>query len=424
MSKMPKNDVVPVLRFPEFAKKGTWDQKQLHTLAEIKGRIGYRGYTTNDIVNKGEGAISLSPSNIDDDNVLNFEKCTYISWDKYEESPEIMVKEGYTVLVKTASVGKCAFVKYLPEKTTINPQLVVLKPLDINPKFLSISISHLNIQSQIKANVGAGAIPNLSQESISKFEVLVPPDKEKKEQQKIADCLSSLDDLITSENQKLETLKSHKKGLMQNLFPAEGEEVPKLRFKEFENTGEWMDKKLGEIGNVLMCKRIFAEETNPNVGVPFYKIGTLGSKPDAFITRELFEEYKSKYRFPRKGEILITCSGTVGKCIIYDGEEAYFQDSNIVWIDNPTLEIVNDLLFYLLSNVNWNILNSTTITRIYNSDLLNLKIMFPKTQIEQQKIASILSSIDLHIKVVSQKIEELKLHKIGLMQNLFPTFNG
>lgn len=186
-------------------------------VVDIKGRIGFRGYTTNDLVNKGEGAITLSPSNIDENGKLNFEKSTYISWFKYEESPEIKLEEGQTVLVKTASVGKTAFVEKLPEKTTVNPQIVVLKPSNIYSRFLSICIAHQNVQTQIKNNVGAGAIPNLSQESISRFKLLVPTNK--KEQQKIAECLSSLDELITAESDKTETLKTHKKGLMQALFP-------------------------------------------------------------------------------------------------------------------------------------------------------------------------------------------------------------
>jgi type I restriction enzyme S subunit len=241
------------------------------------------------------------------------------------------------------------------------------------------------------------------------------------EQQKIADCLSSIDDRITAETQKLDTLKAHKKGLMQQLFPAEGETLPKLRFPEFRDTGGWEKKRLEEIGDVLMCKRIFANETNNSSGVPFYKIGTLGSKPDAFISRELFNEYKSKYKFPRKGEILITCSGTVGKCLPYDGKDAYYQDSNIVWIDNPSLVISNKFLHYLLLNINWGSLNSTTITRIYGSDLRSLSLTFPIEAQEQQKIFDCLSSLDDLIAAQTQKIDTLKLHKKGLMQQLFPS---
>jgi len=210
-----EGETVPKLRFPEF--NGEWDRIELGRFIEIKGRIGYRGYTVNDIVKEGEGAISLSPSNINDAGNLSFEKSTYISWEKYEESPEIMLEDGFTILVKTgSSYGKSALVRNLPVKTTINPQLVVLKPVRINGFFLFLIISNSLVQKQINETVVGGAIPTLSQESISKFEVLIPNEIE---QQKIASCLSSLDDLIAAQGQKLETLKLHKKGLMQGLFP-------------------------------------------------------------------------------------------------------------------------------------------------------------------------------------------------------------
>ena len=196
--------------------------------------------------------------------------------------------------------------------------------------------------------------------------------------------------------------------------------VPKLRFAEFRDAGEWEETKLGQSGDVLMCKRIFAEETNDLNGVPFYKIGTLGGQPDAFISKKIFDKYKSKYNFPKKGEILSTCSGTVGKCLPYDGNDAYYQDSNIVWLDNPTLEISNEFLHNLLLNVNWGKLNSTTITRIYGSDLRGLSVIFPTDKKEQQKIADCLSSLDELIAAEAQKLDSLKTHKKGLMQQLFP----
>jgi len=195
--------------------------------------------------------------------------------------------------------------------------------------------------------------------------------------------------------------------------------VPKLRFPDFIGSAEWKKKSLGDIGNILMCKRVFANETSDKGEVPFFKIGTLGGKPDTFISRELFELYKTNYSYPRKGEILITCSGTVGKCIIYDGVDAYYQDSNIVWISNPTSEINNGLLYYLISNVNWEKLNSTTITRIYGSDLRSLKVSFPAFM-EQQKIVECLSSLDDLIAAENEKLELLIAHKKGLIQNLFP----
>lgn len=156
-----------------------------------------------------------------------------------------------------------------------------------------------------------------------------------------------------------------------------------------------------------MCKRILVSQTNTEDGVPFYKIGTIGSTPDAYISKELFDDYKVKYNYPRKGEVMITCAGTVGKCVVYDGEDAYFQDSNIVWIDNPTQYISNGFLFHLLSKVDWRKLNSTTIIRIYNDDLRNLKMSYPRKE-EQQKISHLLSLLDERIATQNKIIEKLQ----------------
>jgi len=216
-----EGETVPKYRFKVFVNDGEWVEKKLGDLIEIKGRIGYRGYTLEDIVTKGEGAISMSPSNINEFGTLSFTKSTYITWAKYEESPEIMLQNGFTVLVKTGSTyGKVAFIKNLNEKTTINPQLVVLKPKKINSYFLYLFVSNTAIQKQINATVVGGAIPTLSQESIMKFKILIPNTKE---QEKIAECLSSLNELITAQSDKIEQLKLHKKGLMQGLFPKVNE---------------------------------------------------------------------------------------------------------------------------------------------------------------------------------------------------------
>lgn len=172
-----------------------------------------------------------------------------------------------------------------------------------------------------------------------------------------------------------------------------------------------------------MCKRILASQTNTEDGVPFYKIGTIGSTPDAYISKELFDDYKVKYSYPHKGEVMITCAGTVGKCVVYDGEDAYFQDSNIVWIDNPTQNISNGFLFHLLSKVDWRKLNSTTIIRIYNDDLRNLKMSYPQKE-EQQKISHLLSLLDERITTQNKIIEKLQSLIKGLNDHILKNIEG
>lgn len=198
--------------------------------------------------------------------------------------------------------------------------------------------------------------------------------------------------------------------------------IPKLRFPEFVDCGEWKEKKLGEVGEPLMCKRIFKEQTTykSENGIPFYKIGTFGKKADSFISVELYNEFKAKYNFPNKGDILISASGTIGRLVIYDGEPAYYQDSNIVWLSNNEELITNSLLFYCYLIVNWQTSDGGIIKRLYNSDLKNISIQFPQKKQEQQKIAFCLSSLDEVIEAHSKKLQLLKDHKKGLMQNLFP----
>ena len=187
--------------------------------------------------------------------------------------------------------------------------------------------------------------------------------------------------------------------------------VPALRFPEFK--GEWKKMRLGDNCNIQMCKRIMAAQTNTEGGVPFYKIGTIGGKADAYISKDLFDEYKMKYSFPHKGEVMITCAGTVGKCIIYNGEDSYYQDSNIVWIDNPNEIISNDFLYHLLSKINWSHLNSTTIVRIYNDDLRNLKLYYPHHD-EQKKITHLFQLINERIATQNKIIEDLKKLKSAI----------
>lgn len=191
--------------------------------------------------------------------------------------------------------------------------------------------------------------------------------------------------------------------------------VPELRFGEF--SGEWEEKKLGSIGKVSMCKRILKEETSSEGDVPFYKIGTFGKEPDAFIHENIFNEFKTKYSFPKKGDILISAAGTIGRTVVYDGLPAYFQDSNIVWIDNNEEIIFNAFLLYCYKNIKWNTEN-TTIARLYNENLRNIIFAIPSKP-EQEKIASFLSSVDSKIEQLSKKKTLLEQYKKGVMQKIF-----
>lgn len=173
--------------------------------------------------------------------------------------------------------------------------------------------------------------------------------------------------------------------------------VPKLRFPGF--TEPWEQRKFSDVGSVAMCKRIFKEQTSDEGEVPFYKIGTFGGIPDAFISRKLFDEYKTKYPYPNKGDILISASGSIGRTVEFTGKDEYFQDSNIVWLKHGD-EIDNSFLKVLYSVVEWSC-EGSTIKRLYNDNFLKTNFMLPKID-EQIKLGAYFSSLD-HLITLHQR---------------------
>ena len=158
------------------------------------------------------------------------------------------------------------------------------------------------------------------------------------------------------------------------------------------NTSSWEQRKLGEIGSVSMCRRIFKEQTSETGDIPFYKIGTFGADPDAFISRELFEEYKSKYPYPQKGDILISASGSIGRTVEFAGNNEYFQDSNIVWLNHDE-RLSNPFLKCFYSVVKWAGIEGSTIKRLYNDNILNTVICMPSVP-EQKRIGLFFENLD------------------------------
>jgi len=167
---------------------------------------------------------------------------------------------------------------------------------------------------------------------------------------------------------------------------------------------EW--KKLGEIGDVCMCKRIMKNETSKEGEIPFYKIGTFGKKADAYISKALFEDYRSRFSYPKQGDILISAAGTIGRSVIFNGENAYFQDSNIVWINNNESIVSNRFLFYIYQVVDWKT-DGGTIKRLYNYNLKNTEIPIPPLS-EQNRIVGILDTFTESIENLKKQITERK----------------
>ena len=212
------------------------------------------------------------------------------------------------------------------------------------------------------------------------------------EQRRIGDYLDSVNNLITFHHRK------------SNLFN-----------KTCRNA--WEQRKFGDLGSVAMCKRVFKEQTTPVGEIPFYKIGTFGAEPDAFISRELFEEYKSKFQYPNVGDMLISASGTIGRTVEYSGEEAYFQDSNIVWFKHDD-RIDNSFLRCIYNIVKWNGIEGSTIKRLYNDNFLKTEFYMPTTG-EQAKIGAYFRSLDHLITLHQRKCNQLQIIRKYMLKNMF-----
>lgn len=192
--------------------------------------------------------------------------------------------------------------------------------------------------------------------------------------------------------------------------------TPELRFDGF--TEPWKEYRLGDLGEVAMCKRIYKDQTSDSGDVPFFKIGTFGGKPDAYISNELFEEYRSKFPFPDAGDVLISAAGTIGRTVVYNGERAYYQDSNIVWLKHG--DEINNLFFLQFLKVkDWKNLEGSTLKRLYNKDILETPIALPETA-EQNAVGSFFRDIDSLIALQQRKYERLQHLKQALLRKMFP----
>ena len=187
--------------------------------------------------------------------------------------------------------------------------------------------------------------------------------------------------------------------------------------------------RLGEIGKISMCKRILKSQTNEFSGIPFYKISTFGGTPTVYIDEKIYREYKEKYSYPKKGDILISAAGTIGKTVIFDGEDSYFQDSNIVWIENDESKVTNQFLYYFLQTNPFITTNGSTIKRLYNDNLRDTKIPNVPSIQQQNQITDILGALDNKIQINNQINQELEtmaktLYDYWFVQFDFPDQNG
>lgn len=272
--------------------------------------------------------------------------------------------------------------------------------IDINTfnlDFLKHLLRSYEVRSQIAKTANGVTRFNISKKLFANIMIPVPPIEVQEEIVRILDSFSDYAAELQAELQARKQQYEYYRNLLLTFNPSaygcgtDDEQKDGVTTWGGHNYKiQW--KKLGEIGNICMCKRILKHQTNTKSGIPFYKIGTFGKVADSYISEDLFMEYKKKYSFPQKGEILISASGTIGRAVIYDGEDAYFQDSNIVWINNDESMVLNKYLYYFYQIVDWNV-EGGTIKRLYNTNLSNTPIPLPPLEL-QEKIVAILDRFE------------------------------
>jgi type I restriction enzyme S subunit len=418
---------LPKLRFPEFWDAGEWEEKKLGEIAAlITEKTGNKKYTLMSI-NAGVGLVSQIEK-FGREIAGNSYKNYFVIRENdfaYNKSATKDYPEGFIAMhssMELAAVPNSIFTCFRTQENKVYPQyLNYLFLCNLHGKWLKQFIS-----------VGARAHGSLNIDN--KYLLLLPiplPKGESSlsEQQKIADCLSSIDDRITLETKKLDTLKAHKKGLMQQLFPAEGETLPKLRFPEFQDSGEW---EIKEFSKYIVLYRgssprpIQSYLSSDKSGVNWIKIGDTKSAKNFVISQveeKITPDGAKKSRRVNVGELILANSMSYGKTyqIAIDG---YIYDGWFVLRDYEKYFDKQFLLQLLNSEYMQNQyerFSAGGIVQNISSDIV-YKTVLPHTSLkEQQKIADCLSSIDEAIAAQSQAIDLLKLHKKGLMQQLFPS---
>lgn len=407
-----------------------WKIIDLKYLSDIRGRIGFRGYTVSDLVSEGEGAFVIGGKHINQC-VLNMESPDYISWDKYYESPEIMVSKGDIVMAQRGTLGKVAIIEYDINEATINPSLVLIKNIKCQGKFLYYYLNSESTLTLISILNTATAVPMISQNQIENMPIPIPSSIE---QQSIATYLDQkcgeIDELITLQEEMITKLQSYKQSVItEAVTKGLGKNVP-LKDSGIEWIGEIPERWTSTVFKKLLSEPMQyganepAEECNYND--PRY-IRITDIKDDGTLRDDTFKSLpleKAKEYMLTKGDLLFARSGaTVGKTFLYKEDyAACFAGYLIKARCNKNELLPNFVFYYTLSNVyqNWknSIFIQSTIQNIGADKYSIMTIIVPPIS-EQQSIADYLdqkcSEIDELISIKQQKIEKLKDYKKSLI---------
>ena len=431
MTQATKRELKPKLRFPEFRDEGEWEEKRLIDTVDKKVKWSFIGgpfgsnLKSSDYVADGIRIIQLQ--NIGGAEFFN-DYQIFTSEEKANELLSNNIYPGDIILSKMGDpVGRACLIPDAHKRYVMcsdGIRLVVDEKL--NSKYFIYSlINSIQFRSLVEKTATGSTRKRIGLDELKNLPMLMP---KKIEQQKIADCLSSIDELVAAETQKLDTLKTHKKGLMQQLFPAEGETLPKLRFPEFRDAGEWEEKRLEDFATIVRGgspRPIDEYITNDANGLNWLKIGDI-DKESKFVTstqEKVIPATLTKTRVVNPGDLILSNSMSFGRPYILE-IQACIHDGWIA-VSEIKISLDRDYLYYLMmtfaSQTYFSNNAAGSGVQNLNADIIKLLPVSYPSKKEQQKIADCLSSIDDLITAKTQKLATLKSHKKGLMQQLFPS---
>lgn len=409
-----KKEIVPKLRFPEFGTSEGWKKYKLRELADrITKKVGNNKLVTLSI-SAGTGFVSQAEKFSRD--ISGKQYCNYI----YLKKGEFSYNKGNS---KTFPQGCIYELKEYEEAAVPNAFISFRFKENLVPSFYQGYFDSNFHGKQLVRFITSGArsdgLLNISPTDF--FSIVLPTPVKKEEQQKIADCLSSIDELIDAESRKLKALEKYKKGLMQKLFPAEGKTLPEWRFPEFQGCEEWKYEEIGEIGEVITGK-------TPSTSDTALWDGNIQFVTPTDITENKYQHHTQrtvvktpKMKVLPKHTIMFTCIASIGKMALSLYPCITNQQINSIV---PKSCYNNEFIYYSLLQKTFLIkagFSNSTLPIINKTDFSKIQVPVILDKKEQQKIAECLSEVDTMIEEQSNKVEQLKKHKKGLMQGLFPS---
>ncbi len=426
------NELVPKLRFKEFENANEWNLKRLDALCDVLQGYGFPEVLQGKINGKYPFCkVSDISRAVAENGGLLGEASNYIDEIELKQLRAKLIPRGATVFAKIGEALRLNRRAYVLKECLIDNNVTALKA--INGKAIDYFVYQLSQLIDLNKHCG-GAVPSVNKSTLEEIKVIAPSIEE---QQKIANCLSSLDDLITVQNQKVEALKQHKKGLMQQLLPAEGETVPKLRFPEFQDKGQWEKLPLSALVKALDAG------VSVNSGDRPAMVNEMGILKTSAVTDGIFDSSENKVVTDIQELNRLKEEVTANTIIISRmntpalvGANAYIETDHKnlflpdrLWAAKPRSGTSMRVVAFILGSVQGRAALSALATgtsgsmkNIAKASVLELQVLTP-SPVEQQKIADCLSSLDELITTQTQQLEAYKAHKKGLMQQLFPSLD-